>query len=61
MIYKLITFKLSFRSMFSLLFLFMTANEDPNMNAKRARTFLYFMVLIFYLQYILVGKQTSQC
>ena len=59
MIYKLITFKLSFRSIFTLSFLFMASNEDPNMKAKRARTFLYFTFLIFYLRYILVGIMSS--
>ena len=40
MINKLITFKLSFRSIVRLLFLFMASNEDRNM-----RTFLYFLFL----------------
>ena len=31
---------------------FMASNEDPNMKAKRARTFLYLTFLIFYLRYI---------
>ena len=48
MIYKLITFKLSFESIFRLLYVFMASNEDPNMKARRARTFLYFIFLIFY-------------
>ena len=34
----------------------MASNEDLNMKkAKKARTFLYFSFLIFYLRYILVG------
>ena len=49
-----ITFKLCFRSIDRLLFLFMASNEDPNMKAKNVRRFLYFSFLIFYLQYILV-------
>ena len=40
MINKLILFKLSFRSIVRLLFLFMASNEDRNM-----RTFLYFLFL----------------
>ena len=48
--------KLSFRSIVGLL---MASNEDLNMKAKKARTFLYFLFLIFYLQYILVGIQPS--
>ena len=55
MIYKLITFKLSFISIARLLFPFMFSNEDLNMKAKNSRTFLYFLFLIFYLRYILVG------
>ena len=45
MINKLILFKLSFRSIVRLLFLFMASNEDPNMRVKKARTFLYFLFL----------------
>ena len=45
MINKLITFKLSFRSIVRLLFLFMASNEDPNMRVKKERTFLYFSFL----------------
>ena len=40
MINKLILFKISFRSIVRLLFLFMASNEDRNM-----RTFLYFLFL----------------
>ena len=45
MINKLITFKLSFRSIVRLLFLFMASNEDLNMRVKKERTFLYFSFL----------------
>ena len=55
MIYKMITIKLSFRSIVRPLFLFMASDEDLNMKAKKASTFLYFLFLIFYLRYILVG------
>ena len=41
MIYKLITFKLSFRNIVRLFLLFMASNEDLNMKAKKVRTFLY--------------------
>ena len=61
MIYKLITFKLSFRCIASQTFIsfYDLSNEDLNMKAKKARTFLYFLFLIFYLRYILVGIQLS--
>ena len=59
MIYKLFTFKLCFRIIVRLLFIFMASNEVPNMKAKNARSFLYFLFLIFYLQYILVGISRS--
>ena len=55
MVHMLITFKLSFRRIARLLFLFMTSNEDPNIKTKNMRTFLYFSFPTFYLQYILVG------
>ena len=53
MIYKLVISKLSFKSIFRISFLFMASNEDLtlNMKAKKARSFLYFLFLIFYLQY----------
>ena len=57
MIYKVITFKLSYRSIVRLLFVFMASNKD--MKAKKARTLLYFLFLIFYLRYILVGIQPT--
>ena len=47
MIYKLITFELSFRSTVRLLFPFMASNEDPNVRAKKVRTFLLFSFLMF--------------
>ena len=49
------TFKLSFKTMVRLLLFMVSTNEDLNMKAKKARTFLYFLFLIFYLRYILVG------
>ena len=49
MMNKLITFKLFFRSIARLLFLFMASNEDTNMRAKKERTFLYFPFLMFFL------------
>ena len=42
-----------------LLFLFMTPNEDLNMKAKKARTFLYFSFLIFYLQISWLGSSLA--
>ena len=58
---QLITLKLSFRSMIRLLFLFMVSNEDQ-IKAKKARMFLYFLPLIFYLQHIGTGWDlTKQC
>ena len=58
---QLITFKLSFRSMIRLLFLFMVSNEDQ-IKAKKARMFLYFLLPIFYLQHIGTGWDlTKQC
>ena len=45
MINKLILFKISFRSIVRLLFLFMASNEDPNMKVKKERTSLYFSFL----------------
>ena len=59
MIYKLITFKLSFRIIFRLLFLFMASNEDPNMKAKSASTFLYFTFLIFIYNIFWLGSSRS--
>ena len=47
--------KLFFRSIARLWFLFIVSNEDTNMRAKKARTFLYFPFLMSFLQYILVG------
>ena len=38
----------------------MASNEDPNMKAKRARTFLYFTFLILCLRYILVLYYSSR-
>ena len=46
--------KLFFRSIARLWFLFIVSNEDTNMWAKKATTFLYFPFLISFSQYILV-------
>ena len=35
------------------------SNEDLNMKDKKARTLMYFLFLIFYFRYILVGIQPS--
>ena len=42
-------------SIVRLFFLFMASNEDLNMKATKARTFLCFLFLIFYLRYIPIG------
>ena len=55
MIYKLITFKLSFRIIFRLLFLFMASNEDPKYESQKCENLLVLHVSNFYLQYILAG------
>ena len=47
-IYKVTIFKLSFKSMVRLLLFMASTNEDLNMKAKKARTFLYFLFPIFY-------------
>ena len=43
----MITFELSFGSIVRLLFPFMASNEDPNVTAKKVRTFLLFSFLMF--------------
>ena len=48
MIYKVTIFKLSFKSMVRLLLFMASTNEDLNMKAKKARTFLYFLFLTEY-------------
>ena len=62
MIYKLITFKLSFRNIVRLFLLFMASNEDLNMKAKKVRTFLYILFIpnfLFMIYNILVGIYPS--
>ena len=50
MIYKMIIFKLSFKSMVRQLDFYsvygLNTSEDLNMKVKKARTFLYFLFLI---------------
>ena len=45
--YTLIIFKLSFRSIFRLLFLFMTSNEDPKYESQKSENLLVLYVFNF--------------
>ena len=47
MTYKLITFKLSFRSIVRLLFLFMASNEGQNIKAQKGENLLVLFITNF--------------